>query len=104
MTIIFYRNTQLQETNDETVRKINIPHEHEHEPIVVENGDKEVIQPEEEEEEKEDNMEDQALDVKARSFMIEDFEVNIFKEEVGCIHEIVMPKGYKRASNYSTCN
>lgn len=51
------------------------------------------------EEDEDDNHEDQALDIKAKSHMVEDFEITVFKEEVGCIHEIVMPKGCKRGSN-----
>jgi len=43
-----------------------------------------------------DINEDQTLDIKAKSFAVEDFEITVHKEEVGCIHEIVMPKGYKR--------
>ena len=86
------------------MRKINIPHEHEDnktEAMPIETNKEDILQPEEDEEEKEDNGEDQTLDVKAKSYMIEDFEINVFKEEVGCIHEIVTPKGFKRASNYS---
>ncbi len=50
----------------------------------------------EENREDDENIEDHTLDVKAKSNMIEDFEITVFKEEVGCIHEIVMPKGHKR--------
>jgi len=45
------------------------------------------------------NQDDQALDVKAKSFIVEDFEMTIFKEDVGCSHEIVMPKGHTRKRN-----
>ncbi len=41
-------------------------------------------------------QDDAALDVKAKSFIVEDFEMTYFKEEVGCQHEIVMPKGHTR--------
>jgi len=62
----------------------------------IEINNKDGNQIEEENNDENDIDEDHALDVKAKSFVVEDFEISIHKEEVGCIHEIVMPKGYKR--------
>jgi len=35
-----------------------------------------------------------------RSSDLEDFEVTYFKEDIGCIHEVIAPKGAKRGGNY----
>ncbi len=46
-----------------------------------------------------DLVEEKGLDIKLKSSDLEDFEVTYFKEDIGCIHEVIAPKGVKRGSN-----
>jgi hypothetical protein len=48
------------------------------------------------EENGDESIEEKGLDVEIKDFGIEEFEIIYSKEEVGCIHELVTPKGTKR--------
>ena len=90
----------MQEENVETPKNALTSLEEE---ITAKNGNHDGIQQEEHKEgDEDDNHEDDMLDIKAKSFMVEDFEIAVFKEEAGCIHEIVTPKGYKRTTSRSS--
>jgi hypothetical protein len=48
-----------------------------------------------------DNDEDKLLDVEEKDYNIEDFEMVYSKEEIGCIHELIAPKGYKKSCMFT---